>query len=156
MTSASLSRAAIYEPLDPARYPYREAFVLLDAMYRNTPVMWCPSIFVDNDAALARGWTQGFPKKIGSIFQTHTYAAASHYSEHLGWQWFYSCCLLLVALMRVMPFDPAAPGLSARVPASPDRAGEGRLIDKRQRSNVRKCRHPTSTLNRDAILQDDD
>lgn len=34
-------------------------------------------IFVDNDAALARGWTQGFPKKIGSIFQTRTYAAAS-------------------------------------------------------------------------------
>ena len=65
------------EYLDPARYRYREAFVLLDAMYRNTPVMWCPYVFVDNDAALARGWTQGFPKKIGSIFQTRTYAAAS-------------------------------------------------------------------------------
>src|SRR5271169_2503063 len=65
------------EYLDPARYQYREAFVLLDAMYRDTPVMWCPYIFVDNDAALARGWTQGFPKKIGSIFQTRTFAAAS-------------------------------------------------------------------------------
>jgi acetoacetate decarboxylase len=30
---------------------------------------------VDNDAALARGWTQGYPKRIGSIFQTRYYAA---------------------------------------------------------------------------------
>jgi len=29
------------------------------------------------DAALARGWAQGFPKKLGSIFQTRTYAAPS-------------------------------------------------------------------------------
>jgi acetoacetate decarboxylase len=65
------------EFLDPARYQYREAFVLLDAMYRETPVMWCPYIYVDNDAALARGWTQGFPKKLGSIFQTRSFAAAS-------------------------------------------------------------------------------
>jgi Acetoacetate decarboxylase (ADC) len=65
------------EYLDPARYQYREAIVLLDAMYHDTPVMWCPYIFVDNDAALARGWTQGFPQKLGSIFQTRTYAAAS-------------------------------------------------------------------------------
>jgi hypothetical protein len=65
------------EFLDPARYQYREAFVLLDAMYRDTPVMSCPYIYVDNDAALARGWTQGFPKKMGSIFQTRSFAAAS-------------------------------------------------------------------------------
>jgi acetoacetate decarboxylase len=65
------------EFLDPARYQYREAFVLLDAMHRDTPVMWCPYIYVDNDAALARGWTQGFPKKLGSIFQTRTFAAVS-------------------------------------------------------------------------------
>jgi acetoacetate decarboxylase len=65
------------EFLDPARYQYREAFVLLDARYRGRPVMWCPYIYVDNDAALARGWAQGFPKKLGSIFQTRTFAAAS-------------------------------------------------------------------------------
>ena len=65
------------EYLDAARYQYREAFVLLDAMYGDTPVMWCPYVFVDNDAALARGWTQGFPKKLGSIFQTRSYAAQS-------------------------------------------------------------------------------
>jgi len=32
---------------------------------------------VDNDAALARGWAQGFPKRIGSIFQTRSFAAPS-------------------------------------------------------------------------------
>jgi acetoacetate decarboxylase len=64
------------EYLDPARYQYREAFILVDAMYRDVPVMWCPYIYVDNDAALARGWAQGFPKKMGSIFQTRSYAAS--------------------------------------------------------------------------------
>src|SRR6202046_3323756 len=65
------------EFLDPARYQYREAFVLLAAVDRDMPVMWCPYIYVDSDAALARGWTQGFPKKMGSIFQTRSFAAAS-------------------------------------------------------------------------------
>src|SRR5260370_27528515 len=45
-------------------------------MYRDLPVMWCPYIYVDNDAALARGWTQGFPKEMGSISQTRSFAAS--------------------------------------------------------------------------------
>jgi hypothetical protein len=65
------------EVTDPARYQYREAFVLIDAMYENTPVTYCPYIIVDNDAAIARGWAQGFPKKLGSVFQTRTFAAPS-------------------------------------------------------------------------------
>jgi len=65
------------ELLDPARYQYREAFVLIDAVWGDTPVMFCPYIFVDNDAALARGWAQGFPKRIGSVFQTRSFAAPS-------------------------------------------------------------------------------
>jgi Acetoacetate decarboxylase (ADC) len=65
------------EYLDPARYQYREAFVLLDAELGSRPVTFCPFIYVDNDAALARGWAQGFPKKLGSIFQTRTHAAPS-------------------------------------------------------------------------------
>ncbi|CAN7701308.1 acetoacetate decarboxylase family protein [Aminobacter sp. LjRoot7] len=32
-------------------------------------------MFVDNDAALARGWIQGYPKKLGSIFQTRSFTA---------------------------------------------------------------------------------
>jgi hypothetical protein len=65
------------EYLDPARYQYRKAFVLIDAALGSRPVTFCPFIYVDNDAALARGWAQGFPKKLGSIFQTRTYAAPS-------------------------------------------------------------------------------
>jgi Acetoacetate decarboxylase (ADC) len=64
------------EYLEPARYQYREASILVDAMYRDEPVMWCPYIYVDNDAALACGWTRGFPKKIGSIFQTRSFAVS--------------------------------------------------------------------------------
>lgn len=65
------------EITDPARYQYREAFVLVEALFEDKPVNYCPYIFVDNDAAMARGWTQGFPKKLGSVFQTRTFAAPS-------------------------------------------------------------------------------
>jgi acetoacetate decarboxylase len=72
------------EYLDPARYQYREAFVLIDAQLGNRAVMFCPFIYVDNDAALARGWAQGFPKKLGSIYQTRTYAAPSAAASQVG------------------------------------------------------------------------
>ena len=63
------------EYLDPARYQYREAFILIDAHWGDLPVAFCPLIYVDNDAALARGWIQGFPKRLGSVAQTRTFAA---------------------------------------------------------------------------------
>lgn len=62
------------ELLDPARYQYREFFILVDALYEGEPVAFCPYIFVDNDSAMARGSAQGFPKRHGSIFQTRTFA----------------------------------------------------------------------------------
>ena len=65
------------ELTDPARYQYREAFVLVDAVFDGKPVTYCPFIFVDNDAAIARGWSQGYPKKLGSIYQTRTFSAPS-------------------------------------------------------------------------------
>lgn len=63
------------EYLDPARYQYREFFILLDALFQGKPVSYCPYIFVDNDAALARGWAQGYPKRIAQVFQTRYHAA---------------------------------------------------------------------------------
>src|SRR5579863_1708719 len=63
------------EYLDPASYQYREFFLLVDALFEGKPVSYCPYIFVDNDAAIARGWTQGYPKRLGSVFQTRYYAA---------------------------------------------------------------------------------
>ena len=65
------------ELTDPARYQYREAFVLAEAIYEGMKVTYCPYIFVDNDAAFARGWIQGFPKRLGSIFQTRSFSAPS-------------------------------------------------------------------------------
>src|SRR6202042_54780 len=37
------------ECLDPARYQYREFFLLVDALFEGRPVSYCPYIFVDND-----------------------------------------------------------------------------------------------------------
>ena len=65
------------EVTDPARDQNREAFVHVEALFERTPINFCPYIFVDNDAAIARGWTQGFPKKLGSIYQTRTFSAPS-------------------------------------------------------------------------------
>lgn len=65
------------EVTDPARYQYREAFVLVEAVFDGKPFNYCPFIFVDNDAALARGWAQGFPKKLASVYQTRTFSAPS-------------------------------------------------------------------------------
>jgi acetoacetate decarboxylase len=49
----------------------------VEATFDGKPVNYCPYIFVDNDAAVARGWTQGFPKKYASVFQTRSFAAPS-------------------------------------------------------------------------------
>jgi hypothetical protein len=40
------------EYLQLARYHYREALILVDAMYRSLPVTCCPYTYVDNDAEL--------------------------------------------------------------------------------------------------------
>jgi acetoacetate decarboxylase len=65
------------ELTDPARYQYREAFLLMEAIFEGAPVNYCPYIFVDNDAAIARGWAQGFPKKLASVYQTRSFSAPS-------------------------------------------------------------------------------
>src|SRR5277367_5831614 len=65
------------EITDPARYQYREAFALVEAVFEGAPVNYCPFIFVDNDSAMARGWAQGFPKKLGSVYQTRSFSAPS-------------------------------------------------------------------------------
>src|ERR1700758_2227668 len=71
------------EHLDPARYQCRGFSVLLDAMWRGSRIAWCPYSYVDNDAALLRGWIQGHPRKLGNVHQTRTFAAASPASAPL-------------------------------------------------------------------------
>ncbi|MGH8793793.1 MAG: acetoacetate decarboxylase family protein, partial [Stackebrandtia sp.] len=72
------------EYLDPMRSQYREFMVLLDARWDDTPVAWCPHIYVDNDAAMARGWVQGFPKKLGTVSQTRAFATPSAAAPFAG------------------------------------------------------------------------
>jgi acetoacetate decarboxylase len=58
------------ELVDPSRSQYREFFVVANALLDGDEVTTCPYIWVDRDFALARGWIQGFPKKLGSVWIT--------------------------------------------------------------------------------------
>jgi hypothetical protein len=62
---------------DPLRSQYREFFVVANALLDGEPVTTCPYIWVDRDFALARGWMQGFPKKLGSIHMTRHFPLES-------------------------------------------------------------------------------
>jgi Acetoacetate decarboxylase (ADC) len=81
------------EYLDPARYQCRGFSVLLDAMWKGTRIAWCPYCYVDNDAALMRGWIQGYPRKFGTIHQTRTFATASVASAPLVHDGRFSACM---------------------------------------------------------------
>ncbi|XVU29315.1 acetoacetate decarboxylase family protein [Actinoplanes sp. CA-054009] len=65
--SCSSSRA---ELLDPVRSQYREAFVVVRCSFEGRVYSRCVYIWVDKDFAIARGLHQGYPKKLGSIWQT--------------------------------------------------------------------------------------
>jgi len=58
------------ELTDPVRSQYKEAFVVVRCRYRGELYSRCVYIWVDKDFALVRGWHQGYPKKIGSIWMT--------------------------------------------------------------------------------------
>ena len=61
------------ELVDPIRSHYKEFFIVVNALLDGEEVTTCPFIWVDQDFALARGWIQGFPKKLGSIWMTRTF-----------------------------------------------------------------------------------
>jgi acetoacetate decarboxylase len=65
--SCSSSRA---ELLDPVRSQYKEAFVVVRCSFEGQVFSRCVYIWVDKDFAVARGLHQGYPKKLGSIWQT--------------------------------------------------------------------------------------
>jgi hypothetical protein len=66
------------EYLDPARYQCRGFGVLLDAMWKGSRIAWCPYYYTDNDAALMRGWIQGYPRKFAAVHQTRTFATTAN------------------------------------------------------------------------------
>ena len=61
------------ELVDPVRAQYREFYLVINALLDSEPVTTCAFIWVDQDFALARGWIQGFPKKLGEVWMTRTY-----------------------------------------------------------------------------------
>jgi len=81
------------EHLDPARYQGRGLSILLDAMWNGARIAWCPYCYADNDAAVMRGWIQGYPRKFGAIHQTRTYAAASPASAQLVHDSRFTACM---------------------------------------------------------------
>lgn len=64
------------ELVDPSRSQYRECYLVVSGELDGEPVTTCPFIWVDQDFALARGWIQGFPKKLGDVWMTRSFAAA--------------------------------------------------------------------------------
>ncbi len=58
------------ELLDPVRAQYKEAFVVVRCSFQGTTYSRCVYIWVDKDFAIARGIHQGYPKKLGSMWQT--------------------------------------------------------------------------------------
>jgi acetoacetate decarboxylase len=58
------------ELIDPIRSQYKECFVVVRCRYGAETFSRCVYIWVDKDFALARGWFQGYPKKLGSIWMT--------------------------------------------------------------------------------------
>jgi acetoacetate decarboxylase len=58
------------ELLDPVRSQYKEAFVVVRCSHGGEAYSRCVYIWVDKDFALARGWYQGYPKKLGQIWMT--------------------------------------------------------------------------------------
>lgn len=61
------------ELLDPSRSQYLEAFVVVRCEYEGTVYSRCVLIWVTTDFAIARGWFQGYPKKLGSAYVTRPY-----------------------------------------------------------------------------------
>jgi acetoacetate decarboxylase len=62
-------------------------------MWQDSPISWCPYAFVDNDAALLRGWICGYPEKLGSVHQTRPFAAAGPASAPLANNSRFAACI---------------------------------------------------------------
>jgi hypothetical protein len=62
------------ELTDPVRGHYREFYLVVSAIMGGEEVTTCSFIWVNQDFALARGWIQGFPKKLGEVWMTRAYA----------------------------------------------------------------------------------
>jgi acetoacetate decarboxylase len=64
------------ELLDPVRSQYKEAFVVVRCSFQGAVYSRCVYIWVDKDFAIGRGLHQGYPKKLGSMWQTRPHPFA--------------------------------------------------------------------------------
>ena len=64
------------ELLDPVRSQYKEAFVVVRCSFEGQTYSRCVYIWVDKDFAIGRGIHQGYPKKLGSMWQTRPHPFA--------------------------------------------------------------------------------
>lgn len=71
------------ELLDPVRSQYKEAFVVVRCAFEGVTYSRCVYIWVDKDFAIARGMHQGYPKKLGSMWQTRPHPF-SHAAPQVG------------------------------------------------------------------------
>ena len=62
------------ELLDPIRSQYLEAFVVVRCKFEGVTYSRCVAIWVTKDFAVARGWFQGYPKKLGSVHVTRLFS----------------------------------------------------------------------------------
>jgi enduracididine biosynthesis enzyme MppR len=67
--------ADFHELVDPINAQYHEFFFLCGCRFEGRPASRCVYIWVDKDFSMFRGWIQGFPKRLGSIHMTRTFAA---------------------------------------------------------------------------------
>jgi predicted nucleic acid-binding Zn ribbon protein len=72
------------ELVDPVRAQYREFYLVVNGMLDGDEVTYCAFIWVDQDFALARGWIQGFPKKLGEVWMTRAYPVESRAAPSVG------------------------------------------------------------------------
>ena len=61
------------ELLDPVRSQYLETFVVVRCKFKGVTYSRCVAIWVTKDFAIARGWFQGYPKKLGNIAVTRIF-----------------------------------------------------------------------------------
>ena len=67
-------RHSYYIDYRNARPKYLEAFVVVRAKFEGVTYSRCVLIWVTTDFAIGRGWFQGYPKKLGSVFVTRPYS----------------------------------------------------------------------------------
>jgi Acetoacetate decarboxylase (ADC) len=101
------------EYLDPIRSQYHEMILLISAAFQGNPCAYCPLIWVDQDVALMRGLTQGWPKQIGSIWITRSFDLPSKAGPLVGPGGKFGATLA-VKDRRLFPISGNVPSKSAK------------------------------------------